>query len=410
MRRHLYVLRVGHEEVDTQGNHDHAWIFPRTFHVSPFNNRAGFYRLDIQDPFKNGAERPRIMVTLNQLTAEKERKLYAALLNHPDKKRKPVAIVESHILRTVLWRQPWDLFLTTFRILRQAWTLHYEKKLLVYPRPELHTSTQESKTIGSAEEGPGHGLKLPWNPVQIDMGGIGRSIGHRAVDAAERKAEGLLLPDLERRAQEEGIHVQIQFSDPSRLPLQIGPNHKGTTRLDIHTRHPSLFIQFLMARTPEQFWMTACQEGHTYLSSRHAFERLMTPHQEAQAPSNWLVETLRRWTGVVRTNHLFFLLSFCQLPVPPSIVAGAASHIARPTSIRRNFSILFILLSVLLADKVEEKIFRLVKARFFPGQEPWTVWQRTVELYWQNDKRDTTEPSDPLTESDRTFGSVLLDT
>jgi hypothetical protein len=348
------------------------------------------------------------MVTLNQLTAEKERKLYAALLNHPDKKRKPVVIVESNILRTVLWRQPWDLFLTTFRILRQAWTLHYEKRLLVYPRPELHTRTQQSETIGSAEEGAGHGLKLPWNPVQIDLGGIGRSIGHRAVDAAERKAQGLLLPDLKRRAQEEGINVEIQFSDPSRLPLRFGPDHNGTTHLDIHTRHPSLFIQLLMARTPEQFWMTACQEGHTYLSSRDAFEKLMTPHQKAQAPGNWLVEILRRWTETVRTNHLFFLLSFCELPVPPSIVAGAASHIARPTSIRHNFSILSILLSVLFADKIEEKIFRLVKAKFFPGQEPWTVWQRAVETYWQADKRDIINPVDPLTESDRTFGSVLL--
>jgi len=348
------------------------------------------------------------MVTLNQLTADKERKLYAALLNHPDKKRKPVDIVESNILRTVLWRQPWDLFLTTFRILRQAWTLHYEKKLLVYPRPELHTSTQKSKTIGSAEEGAGHGLKLPWNPVQIDVGGIGRSIGHRAVDAAERKAEGLLLPDLNRRAQEESIHVEIQFSDPSRLPLRIGPDHKGSTRLEIHTRHPSLFIQLLMARTPEQFWMTACQEGHTYLSSRNAFERLMTSPEDAKAPSNWPVEILRRWTATVRANHLFFLLSFCELPVPPSIVAGATSHIARPTGIRRNVSILFILSSVLFADKVEEKIFRLVKAKFFPGQEPWTIWQRTVETYWQDDKLDLPDQADPLRESDRTFGSVLL--
>lgn len=406
VHRHLYVLRTAHDEVDPQGNHDHAWVFPRTFHVSPFNNRAGFYRLDVQDPFGKSDTVPRIKVTLNQLTQEKETKLYAALLNHPDKSRRPVDITIGNILSVVLWRQPWDLFLTTFRILRQAWTLHYQKKLLVYPRPELHTkSTLISDSVGPVEELPGHSLKIPWNPVQVDVGDIGRSIGFRAVDAAEQKAERLFLPDLTRRVNEEGIAVEIRFADPSREAIRIEPEARAKERLVIETRHPSLFIQLLMARTPKHFLLTAVQEGHTTVSSASIFERLMNSGKQAEHTTGFVMATLHRWIESVRAAHLLFLLSFCDRPIPPEIVTVQRHHLADPPGIRQNFSLLVILASLLFADKVEEKIFRLVKARFIPGQEPWTVWKRTVDSIWREHGNGTVDQG---LQGDRVFGSVLL--
>lgn len=362
----------------------------------------------MQDPFSRSSTEPRIKVTLNQLTQEKETKLYAALLNHPDKTRRPVDITISNILKVVLWRQPWDLFLTTFRILRQAWTLHYRKKLLVYPRPELHTkSTMESEPIGPAEELPGHSLKVPWNPVQVDVGGIGRSIGFRAVDAAEKKAEGLLLPDMRRRAEEEAITVEIRFADPSRGLLRIGPAGNTKSCLVVETRHPALFIQLLMARTPKHFLLTAQQEGHTSISSEETFERLMTPKPQSKRATSGLVATVKKWVEAVRAAHLMFLLSFCDRPIPPEIVVinKQQRHLANPSGIRPNLSILFILASLLFADKLEEKIFRVVKAKFIPGQEPWTVWKRTVDSIWRGHKDNNGEFA---LRGDREYGSVLL--
>ena len=402
------MLRTAHDEVAPQGNHDHAWIFPRTFHVSPFNNRAGFYRLDVQDPFGKSATSPRIKVTLNQLTQEKETKLYAALLNHPDKRKSPVPITIRNILTVVLWRQPWDLFLTTFRILRQAWTLHYRKRLLVYPRPELHTeSTMESEPIGPIEELPGNTLKMPWNPVQVDVGGIGRSIGFRAVNAAEKKAERLLLPDLMRRVQEEGIAVEVKFADPSRKPIRIDPEGSRKPCLLIETRHPSLFIQLLMARTPRHFLLTADQEGHTQISSTEMFERLMTPRTLSKGKSGTVKAALNGWIESIRAAHLLFLLSFCDRPIPPDIVVVQQPHLADPSGMRQNLSLLVILASLLFADRIEEKVFRLVKAKFIPGQEPWTVWKRTVDSIWQ-DNSNNDDDGDKGLQGDRQYGSVLL--
>jgi hypothetical protein len=217
----------------------------------------------------------------------------------------------------------------------------------------------------------------------------------------------LALPFLQRRAEEEGIQLEIRFADSSRLPIRIGRDEKGIDRLVVHTRHPSLFIQLLMAQTPEQFFLTADQDGHTHVSSYDVFKRLMTPRPEARiaGEDDWIVKKLRVWIDTVRRDHLFFLLSFCDRPIPPSIVIGSRKHVVQPLGIRHNLSLLIILGSLLFADKLEEKVFRMLNARFYPGQEPWTVWKRTVETLWREQGHGVRLY--PVSESDRVFGSVI---
>jgi hypothetical protein len=226
--RHVYVLRTGVGEEDkselTAGHH-HAWIFPRTFHVSPFNNRAGYYRLDIQDPFLHapsttdaGAAFPKFKVTLNLLTTTHTPKLYAVLLNHPT--QPPGLITLRTIINSVILRQPWSLLLTTPRILAQAWTLHYRKHLIVYPRPEpFHSTPQLSNSDSDSEEtlvSDSPGLEEGWNPVERDLLRIGRAIGWQAVGSTERYAGRLVRDWLEGRCKEVGIGLRIVFTNRER--------------------------------------------------------------------------------------------------------------------------------------------------------------------------------------------------
>ncbi|KAJ9104116.1 hypothetical protein QFC19_004100 [Naganishia cerealis] len=133
--RHLYVLRTGLNEDDPStltSGHTYSWTFPRSFHVSPFNNRKGYYRLAVQDPFHPSSRGvstmttfPKFKVTLNLLTAELEPKLYAVLMNHPTQSPGPITL--RNILVKVLYRQPFSLLMTTPRILAQAYS---ERSLL----------------------------------------------------------------------------------------------------------------------------------------------------------------------------------------------------------------------------------------------------------------------------------------
>jgi hypothetical protein len=360
------------------------------------------------NPFARGSV-PKLKITLNQLTQDKQIKLYAALMNNPDKRKPPLDITARNIITAVLWRQPWDLFLTTFRILRQAWTLHYKKKLLVYPRPELHTlpRTEQSEPIGNVEDGAVHGLRIPWNPVETDIAGIGRSIGFRAVDVAEKKTERIILPLLKARVEELGICLKLDFADQSRKEIVLG--NAGATEKDtlvIKTRHPTFWIQVLMAETPLHFLFTAEPDAHTYVSDQDMFAQAFDGSRGSRMKMSRDYGRVARWIRWTRRKHLLFLLSFCDRPFPPELIGPAPRHLFELQGLRDRISILSVLLGVLVADKMEEKIFRLVKARFVPGQEPWTVWKRAVDKIWQTDEK---VDEDHLMKHDKAYGSILLE-
>lgn len=233
--------------------HHHRWTFPRSFHVSPFNNRAGYYRLEIQDPFYrssvtpclNANVNPRFKVTLNLLTTSKEPKLYAVLMNHPTQQPGPITL--RNILVKVLWKQPLSLLMTTPRILAQAWTLHYRKGLVVYPRPEPEFVVGPSLTEGDATPYSSEdsdttlirtpseysstssptlmkkkGLEPTWNPVESDVLRIGKTIGWQAVSGTERYADRrLVVPWLRERCEELGVHVRIRFTNQERREVSL---------------------------------------------------------------------------------------------------------------------------------------------------------------------------------------------
>jgi Protein of unknown function (DUF1365) len=101
----------------------HATI--KRFHVSPFNDREGTYQFKAKTP-EEGISIELVLVT-------------------PDKRVKFVATLESHdgvycnntiaLLKTCILCG-WWILMTMLRILKEAWKLHYLKRLPVYMRPE----------------------------------------------------------------------------------------------------------------------------------------------------------------------------------------------------------------------------------------------------------------------------------
>lgn len=67
--------------------------------------------------------------------------------------------------------------------------------------------------------------------------------------------------------------------------------------------------------------------------------------------------------------------------LPPSMSDDTGAHILDSVGPNRPSLALALALSALLFGSfVEEKIFRLVRARFVPGDEPWNVWKRARRM------------------------------
>ncbi|KAF5389097.1 hypothetical protein D9757_004910 [Collybiopsis confluens] len=146
---HIYFMRPGVEEESLsvlQCIYDHRWTFPRAFHVSPFNDRKGFYTVSIKLPTIPEDPKPVVIIQLREPDVNStpgNTKITAIL-----RTTSALPLVSSlSAVRDVLFTLmllPLSLFLSFSRILYQAWVLHYRKRnmendhydLKVYLRPE----------------------------------------------------------------------------------------------------------------------------------------------------------------------------------------------------------------------------------------------------------------------------------
>ncbi|KAJ3829997.1 hypothetical protein F5878DRAFT_601842 [Lentinula raphanica] len=147
---HVYFMRPGVNE-DHMHSRDHQWTFPRAFHVSPFNDRKGWYTVSIklpQFPTADGrteqdSPKPVISIQLREPSVEQgqtdvpgKTKLVATLRTVT-----ALPLPSARNLLFTLVSYPLELFLSMPRILYQAGILHYRKgdsqaDLKVYIRPE----------------------------------------------------------------------------------------------------------------------------------------------------------------------------------------------------------------------------------------------------------------------------------
>lgn len=186
--RHIYVCEVGNGEDGKTSStspgtmrkgYDHSWTFSRDFHVSPFNDRLGYYQLFLRDMWKDSVDGlPSIDIRLLLLVPPEEeearqqgnlqKKLLATLTSSnaisatqkPTKEAKPMTA--SSVFSTLI-RQPLDLFLPVARIMIEAAKLHWKKRLPVHIRPEPRG---EAKKWNAIQTFDGIGWPKVHNPTE----------------------------------------------------------------------------------------------------------------------------------------------------------------------------------------------------------------------------------------------------
>jgi len=116
---HLYVLKNPEERSKAL-----CFKIPKSFHVSPFFDLKGDYKIR----FKANGENIDIAIELTKPEYEEKPVFWARLTG----KGQPL---ESRTLYQTLLKYPFNAMLNLPRIMRQALTLYFRKKLPLYPKP-----------------------------------------------------------------------------------------------------------------------------------------------------------------------------------------------------------------------------------------------------------------------------------
>lgn len=360
--RHAYVLKTESEHRhEAKEGYDLAWTFPRSFHVSPFNSRNGYYRLDLLDPFspKNSpGALPQIKVFLRLLTPSKECKLQANLASSPS--TPSVALDSEHQYRILvtLLRFPLALLLTTPRILYQAYRLHYERDLAVYPRPEPKSEAAEQE----------------WNAPQVDGEGLGVAVGWQQSGWAEKTARDIVLKYCQNRASQLGVGLDLRFLD-QRPDVSLGPT--DGVQLRIRTADPKFFTNLLLAPSPRHFTILA-PELLTTISNPELFLRLFTLETTKAS-----VTTISQLTSRLRRSFFLFLIYHSETPPTPDLWLSTDLHFTQQSSSLDRFRTFLVVLLAVTAERAEERVMNWMGASFVEGREPWMIWDRAIKRYNQ---------------------------
>ncbi|ORX39313.1 hypothetical protein BD324DRAFT_619232 [Kockovaella imperatae] len=366
--KHAYVLMTDSEfRHDPKPGHHFAWTFPRTFHVSPFNSRNGYYRLDLVDPFPKDvipSDHPHMKISLRLLTPDRETKLTAILASDPMHPSVPLDYEHiGHIVRCLI-RWPLALFLSTPRILFHAWILHYEKKLAVFPRPEPRMSGQDGV----------------WNPPQNYSDTVGKPVRWQPTGLTEKMARSIVSAWAKSRALETSIQLEIRNhgSDSSAVfPTTTG--HDSFSKLVITTSCPKIFSHLVICPSPDHFLILA-PEILTSISDPALFRHFFNA-----SPSTVPNPILDRRIQAQQRDYFIWMSSCSNIAPTPDLVRSPERHFTSSgLSISHKVGVIFVVWSAFVADWLEEGIMGLMKARWVPGGDPQRIWERAFRrLYIQ---------------------------
>ncbi|KAI0830221.1 hypothetical protein BC628DRAFT_988740 [Trametes gibbosa] len=387
--KHVHVLERGTGE-DSDGparvccSYDHTWTIARDFHVSPFNDRAGFYTVSIVAPpppssplLATKPPRVKVRIHLRTPTTLPSDTETAAPAVVPDKlkltatffTRRAIPLTSPNLLRA-LAQYPFALLLSLARILYHAWILHYIKRLDVFPRPDPKPATSgwfSLHTRDSPCTGPA--------PART-YGGIGWQPEGALEAYSRRRVERLLA----RRGAELGTHIELVPGDPS-IPRQLfGPpcdvqkrSGRGEAALAIHYAAPRFFSTLLLAPSPEHALLTARAEDLFRTNSDSLFCSVFSGNS-----LNAGFEKKASFTQRARTALL-----------PQHFLAAEPSGVlaTNPLDDDAPFLNVLVICALHLLDRLEKAVFALFRARFVPGMEPWMRWERAADVAEQRPLR-----------------------
>ncbi|KAF7420888.1 hypothetical protein PC9H_011406 [Pleurotus ostreatus] len=375
---HVHVLEVGQREdappsgsVAADGilwsgipnqqcadRYDHQWTFRREFHVSPFNDRSGFYTVAIKQPNHPPMAPPSdnkfpLPVVRVQLYTDSDSdsapdspgplKLVAVL-----RCTSSAPLTAPSLLSALLWA-PLGLLLSFPRILYHAWILHYVKRLDVFLRPEPFPANPD--WAAGATNPP----KLP-QPAGVKWQSEG---------ILERSAKRRVVSFLRQRAGSAGISVSLVSADPATpredFPLPSGGDSKAGRHLQIDYLAPRFFtILFLSPSAAHALLLGHTSDKVFFPSSAELFLEVFSAPLSSVPPLSAAQQA--RLRGLPHS-----LQHSLALPIPPT----------HPLDLGWNATVTWSMVKLLRTlEEVERWIFSIARARPVKGDEPWKQWER----------------------------------
>lgn len=320
------------------------------------------------------------------LTPDKTPKLTAVVASHPKYRSIPLDQAHVHSIAFALIRWPFTLFLTIPRTLYHAYILQYLKKLAMFPRPEPRRLGHEAG----------------WNPPENYQDQVGRTIGLQELASSEVWLRKVLLPVLERRIEELGIHLSVLFRTKAQPDINLGPTHSDGTsqRLTITTSEPAFFTNLVISPTPAHF-LTLAPGLLTDISDLSSFTTLFSAAQTR--PLDRIDQTL----ASIRRRYFSWFLSYSTVICPPGLFVQTDNHFTSLLNLRDRLWLIYVVYMAYFGSWAEEGIMHLIRARFVPGSEPWKIWERALRrLYIQADEEAQGEKSELEKEGWEDLGSM----
>lgn len=401
--RHIYVLEANKDE-DTdekRAGYEHQWTFARSFHVSPFNDRGGFYRLFLKEPFAQSSDTFQLGIRLLLLVEaeEEEKKLVKKLMATLDSisptpssskaggkgTGRCVRPLSSATLYAALMRQPVDLFLTFFRILWEAGKLHFRKGLDAFGRPDM---VQPSESTSESEY-DGVGLPPALNRIQAhrgaqDSGRKDASVGLVYPEPGwnEKVAKEYVQSMLGKRAKElekgtgERWTVEVRSTDPADPGLNVTSSVKAgegkERKLVLYTRSYGVYVDLMTYQPARLALLLGSIVGRRWGVSSTTDFNAFFPNTAVK-------------TSGLRKRQFDFLLSSAQhdrqraLELLNSFGIPTASTSKESEEEAEGWKVKAALFMGYVAGVAEKKLFGWLGARYVKGTEPWLELERGLE-------------------------------
>ncbi|KAI0659641.1 hypothetical protein C8Q70DRAFT_903425, partial [Cubamyces menziesii] len=378
--KHVHVLRPGINEVlHCPLGFDHAWTFQRDFHVSPFNDRSGFYSVSVAVPpaprspvLAESPPRPKIRIHLhtdppaeakpeaNDLGSGLTRGLLKLTATFTATRAYPLS---SAGLLYALARYPFALLLSFARILYHAWILHYVKRLNVFPRPDPKPAAAGWRTVSSPQED----VSATTTERRI-YGGV----GWQPEGALEKYARRVVERLLAQRADDLGIVISLRSGDPSVGQQTFSPFSRENQQagLAIHYTAPRFFSTLLLVPSAQHMLLLGRSEDLFRVNSEPLFLKVFAaPKTPPRLP---YTQKVRSWLLPRR-----FLLAAAAEPDHPDALRDVVPR-AHPLDEDAPLANTLAICALHMMDRLEKVAFTAVRARFVPGLEPWGRWDRAA--------------------------------
>ncbi|KAK7446978.1 hypothetical protein VKT23_014191 [Stygiomarasmius scandens] len=376
---HVYLLEIGKGEDDCPSNFDHRWTFPRAFHVSPFNDRDGFYTVSVKRPshppsasISSASPLPTVSVHLHTPSNDENKGTPGPLkLTAVIRPTHSVPLTTPNLLGTLV-QYPFAFFLSLPRILYQAWILHYKKRLDVYIRPEPLPAADSWGSTNKSGSPSSLGGGVRWQPAG-------------AFESYARDAVEKFLMD---RTAELGIRVELIPGSATEMRRVFDGEasrdaavQKQKRTLSISYLSPRFFTILLLSPSVKYALLYGSKTEGIFVVSDEALFLQVFGADESQNDVSQRLSIRQR----LRCIPIPASLLPNSHPNPHSTPSSDSfivppKHILDKEPYTSPFGSTLVILALLSLASLEKYIFKLVRARTVKGDEPWAAWERAAEL------------------------------